>query len=195
MNAIDEYWFDVHGENFPKGYTPSVVTMVWGGKGANGTWFTAKPEARPRHQLAADPRRLALPRPLPGLRREELRGAGGGERRHELGRRGPTSSGCTGRWPTRPDAIRQFEAARRQVPVEGGNSRANTYHWIYSLNELGRVDADVTADYPLYAVFQKGKTRTYCVYNMADEARTVTFSDGFRLKAEGKGFAHAMAGE
>ena len=44
MNAIDEYWFDVHGDNFPKGYPASVVTMVWGGKGANGTWFSAKPE-------------------------------------------------------------------------------------------------------------------------------------------------------
>ena len=57
------------------------------------------------------------------------------------------------------------------------------------------MDADVTADYPIYAVFQKGKKRTYCVCNLTDGARTVTFSDGFRLKAEGKGFVHATAGE
>src|SRR5207253_742727 len=44
MQAINEYWFDVHGDNFPKGYPASVVTMVWGGKGANATWFSAKPE-------------------------------------------------------------------------------------------------------------------------------------------------------
>src|SRR5688572_17133939 len=43
MNAIQEYWFDVHNQNRPATYTPSVVTMVWGGKGANGTWFSNKP--------------------------------------------------------------------------------------------------------------------------------------------------------
>ena len=45
MQAIQEYWFDVHDENHPATFTPSVVTMVWGGKGANATWFTANPEA------------------------------------------------------------------------------------------------------------------------------------------------------
>ena len=44
MNAIQEYWFDVHGDNFPTNYPASVVTMVWGGKGANGTWFSADPQ-------------------------------------------------------------------------------------------------------------------------------------------------------
>ena len=27
MNAINEYWFDVHGENFPTNYPASVVTI------------------------------------------------------------------------------------------------------------------------------------------------------------------------
>ncbi len=44
MNAIEEYWFDVHRENHPKSYTPSAVTMVWGGKGVDATWFSARPE-------------------------------------------------------------------------------------------------------------------------------------------------------
>lgn len=30
MDAIDAYWFDVRGENRPKEYTPSVVTLVMG---------------------------------------------------------------------------------------------------------------------------------------------------------------------
>ena len=45
MAAIEEYWFDVHDEISRRNITPSVVTMVWGGKGANGTWFSAEPEA------------------------------------------------------------------------------------------------------------------------------------------------------
>ena len=76
------------------------------------------------------------------------------------------------------DAIQQFEAAKDKVAFEGGNSRANAFHWIYGLNELGQVDAGVTADYPLYAVFHKGKKRTYCVYNGADRPRTVRFPTG-----------------
>ncbi len=194
MNAIDEYWFDVRGENFPKGYTPSVVTMVWGGKGANGTWFSAKPEH------------------VHGINWLPIHGGSLYLGRHPdyveknysalLKENGGTNWTAWEDliWMYRAlddpaDAIKQMTAAGDRFPVEGGNSRANAYHWIYSLNELGRVDADVTADYPIYAVFQKGKKRTYCVCNMTDAARTVTFSDGFRLKADGKGFAVGTAGE
>jgi YD repeat-containing protein len=36
----------------------------------------------------------------------------------------------------------------------------------------------VTADTPLYAVFNRDGTRTYLVYNARDSAREVHFSDG-----------------
>ncbi len=194
MNAIDEYWFDVHGDNFPKGYTPSVVTMVWGGKGANGTWFSAKPEmVHGINWLPVQGGSLYLGRHPDYVEKNyaALVKENGGAN---------WTAWADLIWMYRAlddpaDAMKQLEAAGDRFPVEGGNSRANTVHWIDSLNALGRVDADVTADYPLYAVFQKGKKRTYCVYNMRDEARTVAFSDGFRLKVEGKGFAHATAAD
>lgn len=44
LSAIEDYWFGVHGDTFPQEYPASVVTMVWGGKGANATWFSADPE-------------------------------------------------------------------------------------------------------------------------------------------------------
>ena len=37
LEAINDYWFDVTDQFHAKDYPPSVVTMVWGGKGANGT--------------------------------------------------------------------------------------------------------------------------------------------------------------
>ena len=37
--AVKEYWFDVSGTNFPKGYPNAALGMVWGGKGAFGTYF------------------------------------------------------------------------------------------------------------------------------------------------------------
>ena len=192
MNGINEYWFDVHGENHPKGYTPSVVTMVWGGQGVNATWFSARPEHihginwMPFHgsSLYLGHHPVYVEKNYSALVKE--------------------SNGTNWKewsdliWMYRAlvdpqDAIRLFEASKDKITYEGGNSKANTYAWIYSLNALGQVDASVTADYPLYAVFRKGKDRTYCVYNMENRERAVTFSDGFQVKATGKGFFNAKA--
>ncbi len=93
------------------------------------------------------------------------------------------------------DALRLFEASRDAIVYEAGNSKANTYAWISALGALGQVESGVTANYPLYAVFRKGKTRTYCVYNMAADQRTITFSNGFTLKATAKGFVQATAAD
>ncbi len=38
--AVEEYWFDVSGTNYPKDYPNVALGMVWGGKGAFGTWFS-----------------------------------------------------------------------------------------------------------------------------------------------------------
>jgi endoglucanase Acf2 len=186
MQAIGEYWFDVHGENHPRDYTASVVTMIWGGKGANGTWFSARPEHvhginwLPIHAgslyLGHSP--AYVEKNYAALVRES-----GGTRWKEW---------ADIIWMYRAlvnpqDALKLFEAAQERTTFEAGNSRANTLHWISTLKEAGQVDASVTADHPLHAVFRKGKTRTYCVYSMSASPRTVTFSDGFRLKINAKG--------
>ena len=44
------------------------------------------------------------------------------------------------------DAIKLFEAAKDKIAFEGGDSKANAFHWIYTLDDLGQVDAGVTAD-------------------------------------------------
>jgi hypothetical protein len=81
------------------------------------------------------------------------------------------------------DALRQFDAAGEKLPREAGNSAANAYHWICSLASLGQVDRLTTADYPVHAVFRRGAQKTYTVCNYGDQERTVTFSDGVKLKA------------
>ena len=52
-------------------------------------------------------------------------------------------------------SIREFQKHAYGYPLEAGNSRANAYHWICTLNSLGRVDRSVHADNPFYAVFNK----------------------------------------
>ena len=38
--AVEEYWFDVSGTNFPKDFPQVALGMIWGGKGAFATWFS-----------------------------------------------------------------------------------------------------------------------------------------------------------
>jgi endoglucanase Acf2 len=187
MNAIQEYWFDVHGENRPAGYTASVVTMVWGGKGANGTWFSNHPPVV--HGINFLPVQggslyLGL---FPAYAEKNYQ-ALVKENKGDTFKDWPDIIWMYRALSDADDAMRLYEAAGDKYHGEGGNSRANTYYWLANLKSLGQVDASVSADYPLYAVFKKGDQKTYAAYNMHDGPLTVTFSDGFVLKTAGKGF-------
>ncbi len=62
-----------------------------------------------------------------------------------------------------------------------GISDAQTYHWLHAMNALGQVDAGITANYPIAAVFKKGNEKTYTAHNYSNAPITVTFSDGYQL--------------
>jgi endoglucanase Acf2 len=188
MTAIHEYWFDVHAENFPKGYTPSVVTMIWGGKGANGTWFSANPEmVHGINFLPMHGGSLYLGH-YPDYVRKNYKALV----EENKGTQWDAWADIIWMYLALADpkeALAQFEAREKGYPAEAGNTKANTYHWLHTLNVLGHVDPTVTADTPLYAVFRKGSRQTYVAYNMAPSPRTVTFSDGFKLEAKERSFA------
>ncbi|HUT10531.1 MAG TPA: glycosyl hydrolase [Thermoguttaceae bacterium] len=190
MTAIEEYWFDVERTNHHPDYPASVVTMVWGGKGANGTWFSGNPEAiHGINWLPIHGGSLYLGRYPDYVKRnyDALAAENGGTNWDQW---------ADLIWMVRAlvdpqDAIRQFDARPENFTPEAGNSLANTYHWVHNLAALGQVDRSTSADYPLFAVLGKGDRKTYVVYNMEPQPRTVVFSDGMRLTAEGKGFATA----
>jgi endoglucanase Acf2 len=187
LAAIEEYWFDVHGTNHPADYPASVVTMIWGGKGANGTWFSANPEmVHGINWLPIHAGSLYLGR-YPEYVEKNYAAL--------VAENGGTAWDAWADlvWMYRAlsdpgDALGQFNARPPDFTPEAGNSLANTYHWMQTLAALGQVDRTVSADYPLCAVFRKGDQRTYVVYNMGAEPRTVVFSDGTRLEAKGRGF-------
>jgi endoglucanase Acf2 len=186
MNAIEEYWFDVHGDNFPKEYPASVVTMVWGGKGANGTWFSNKPAVvHGINFLPLHGGSLYLGQ-FPDYARKNydaLVVENHGDRIKEW----PDIIWMYRALSDPEDALRLYQAAGGANRGEGGNSRANTYYWLTALRAFGQVDRSVTADYPLYAVFKKGDLRTYAAWNMKLGPLTVHFSDGFTLKTDKAG--------
>ncbi len=186
MHAIQEYWFDVRNENHPVDYEPAVVTMIWGGKGANGTWFSANPEVvHGINWLPIHGGSLYLGHHPDYVRKNygALLKENGGSSWDEwadliwmyLALADPD------------DALRQFDAGKDSAPKESGNSVANAYQWICTLKSLGKVNPRITANRPFFAVFEIGQTRSYVAYHHDDEPGVVTFSDGFQMNVENQG--------
>ncbi|WP_245808955.1 hypothetical protein [Shouchella patagoniensis] len=72
--------------------------------------------------------------------------------------------------------------------IERGNTKAQTYQWVTSLNALGQVDPTVHADTSTYAVFNKDGERVYVAYNYSDAPTTVTFTDGYTVEVAANSF-------
>ncbi|WP_335872272.1 glycosyl hydrolase [Bacillus sp. 2205SS5-2] len=178
MNAINEYWFDVHNENHDPGFTPETASMIWGGKTVgDAVWWTNNPEeVHGINWLPITGASLYLAH-FPEYTKRNYEAL--------VSENNGTNWNVWEDliWMYRAienpeDAIQQFNDRQSEFSPEGGNSKANTYHWIHNLNAVGTVDRTITANYPFYAVFKKDTVRTYVVYNMTDEEKTVTFSDG-----------------
>ncbi|MCY9514595.1 glycosyl hydrolase [Paenibacillus apiarius] len=192
MNAINEYWFDAYETKQRQDFSRASASMVWGGKTAGSGWsnrleqlygtswlpITAASLYLAHHPDYADRNYAAL-----------------------LAENGSTSFNLWAdlvymyRAASDPEeAASLFDAHAETMTPEAGNSKANAYYWIHSLKALGHAVPAVTADSPLYAVFNKDGSRTYAVYNMTNRPKTVTFSDGTKVKAEPLGFGIAFVG-
>lgn len=86
-----------------------------------------------------------------------------------------------------PDAaLEKFNSAVAEgYGVEGGETKAHTYHFIQSLKTHGVPDTSITSNCALSGVFydEANDVYTYAVYNANAEERSVTFSDGKTIKA------------
>ena len=201
--AIEDYWFDVRHDLFPTNYPPSVVTMVWGGKGANGTWFSANPEAvHGINFLPITGGSLYLgrwpeyvKRNYSALLKENLEADV--KEAAAKGLPAPTHDGSAFDswsdilWMYRAlsdpaDARRMWDARPASLKPDSGNSLAQAYAWITALGDLGGVDRTVSADTPFAAVFTKAGKRTHVAWNLGSAPRVVVFSDGVKLNCPGR---------
>jgi endoglucanase Acf2 len=188
MQAIQEYWFDVWNENHPRDYTPSVVTMIWGGKGANGTWFTADPQlVHGINWLPIHGGSLYLGH-FPGYAAKNyaaLVAEHGGDQWDNW----PDLVWMYRAFSDPADARRLLDAAPSNTRLEDGNSWVNTRHWITNLERLGAPDPSITATEPMAVVFRRGSRLSYVVYSLTYGARTVRFSDGTSVPVKARGFS------
>ncbi len=198
ISAIEDYWFDVRGDLFPKDYPASVVTMVWGGKGANGTWFSANPEAvHGINFLPLTGGSLYLGRWPDYVRKnyEALVRENLAFETRQAARKSAPPPADGAQWDQWADiiwmyralfepaeALREFNARPASFKPEAGNSLAQTYAWLTAFHSLGQVDRTVTANSPLAVVFLKGGQRAHAAWNLGAQPRTVVFSDGAQVE-------------
>jgi endoglucanase Acf2 len=182
--AVEEYWFDVSGTNFPADFPHVALGMVWGGKGAFATWFSGDIDCiHGINWLPFTPASISLGRHPEYVRRNHerivARRPGGRDYNNGWGDLVVMFSALAD-----PAAAAQYIDAHPDCKLEGGNSHAFMYHWIYTLHNLGVNDAGLTADYPIVNVFQKNGVKNYAVYNYQATPLTVRFSDGTRVSAK-----------
>lgn len=193
ISAIRQYWFDEDKAVFPKNvpfynsatdtwgtenFDHPVLGIVWSNKGDYATWFSAEPESiQGINYLPITAASLHL-----GHKPQQVL-----EHYNWMinQNHGPENDWVNIIWEylaLGDAAISKLKFdANPSYQSEAGGSKAHTFHWIFSLDKLGRVSENVTADSPFYQVFETPGTRTYAAYNPSTQTRTATFSDGYSL--------------
>ncbi|MFC2089703.1 glycosyl hydrolase [Bacteroidota bacterium] len=188
--AINEYWFDINQRTHKPEYNYSVVSRIWGNGYDNQTFWTGDIEAvygiemYPIHGGS-----LYLGRDTVYVRKlwEEivehtgiLQNEANPNLWHDL------------MWEylafIDPEQAIELYESYPDRSLKFGVSDAQTYYWLHSLNALGRV-ANITADFPVSAVFVSEGDTTYVAYNYSDVPVTVSFSDGKKLEVAAKSMA------
>lgn len=183
QSAIEEYWLDMNDRNFQPNQQYSLVSRVWGNSYDNGTFWTG--------DIAASY----------GIQLYPIHGGSLylGQNTQYVDKLWDEIERNTGILSNEPnvnlwhDLMWQYLAfidpakaieLYDSYPNRGlkfGVSDAQTYHWLHAMNVLGKVDATITSDNPLAAVFNKDGRRIYVGQNYGANPINVTFSDGYVL--------------
>ena len=187
-SAIEEYWFDAYDRNFSvSGYPHRIVGMVMTNWNNYGTYWTAAPAGMHGIQI--------FPTQASSLYL--------GENRAMAQRHWESLKSTTGVMSYADDpniwydtwiryvAMFNLPEARRlydncppaMLGTKFGDSEANTYYWLNTLDNLGRLHTQVTADHPLARAFNNPDGDvTYVARNNGASPLMVTFSDGNSLE-------------
>jgi endoglucanase Acf2 len=187
IQAIEHYWFDLHGLVFAPEYKAksAEVSMLFGGKYAHNTWWTDEPRqikginllpmTTASTYMGRD--KAFIQRSLATLPGEIETYLARGKNYREVPK--DIWQDVFAKYMALADPAAGLARWDRWGSVEGGDTRTHTLHWLLSLNEMGPPDLTVTADTALYSVFKRadGK-KTYLVYNAGKAPISVRFSDG-----------------
>ncbi|PQJ79910.1 glycosyl hydrolase [Polaribacter porphyrae] len=184
QSAIEEYWFDMYDRNFQANQQYSLVSRVWGNSYDNGTFWTSDITASyvielyPMHGGS-----LYL-----GQNTNYVQTIWN-ELKQNTGILNPNDTNPN-LWHDTiwkylslldPDEAINLYNGNPDRNLKFGISDAQTYHWLHAMKALGKLDATITADYPIAAVFNDNGTKTYVAHNYTNTQKIVTFSDGYQL--------------
>ncbi len=192
QTAIEEYWFDMNDRVFQPNQQYSLVSRVWGNSYDNGTFWTSDITASYVIELY----------PIHG---------GSTYLGHDtnyvqtIWNELKQYTGILNSNDTNPnlwhDTIWKYLSflnPQEAINLYNGNpdrtlkfgvSDAQTYYWLHSMNAVGQIDSNITADYPIAVVFSNNGDKTYVAHNYSDTAITVNFSDGFQLNVPANSMA------
>ncbi len=185
INAINHYWFDIHGVVFPPEYKDVETSMVFGGKYAHNTWWTDEPRqikginllpmATFSVYLGRDP--SYVKRNVGTLAQDSKTYLARGKNYSEFPKDGWQD--IFGKYLALADPAAALAQWDRYGSVELGDTRAHTLHWMLSLQAMGVPDFSVTANTTLYQVFKRADgSKTYLAFNASKAPINVRFSDG-----------------
>lgn len=183
QTGIEEYYMDIHNRNFPASQKYSLYSRVWGNSNDNGTFWTADLAASYGIELypiqggsmylghdtvyvkqlwdeIVANTGIASNQVNPNLWHDEM-------------------------WKylafINPAKAIEMYNSNPNREIKFGISDAQTYHWLHAMNALGRVDASITANYPIAVAFRQGNKINYAAQNYTTSPITVTFSTGYQL--------------
>ena len=199
-----EYWNDIDGyrnvdsesRNFPTGYSRITTSIIWGDGSAFATWFSgAFAHILGIQGLPSNP--LIMHVGLHADYLDDYVALGLSESTNGLPSGLPEGQWTDLWWnlwamTDAESAINDYQATPSYAP-EAGESRAHTYHWLHTMNSLGRLKTgtgEFTSDYPAAMVFEtKTGVLHYVAYNYGDSTITVSFNDGTLLEVPANSFA------
>ena len=184
--AINHYWFDIHGLVFPPEYKNVEVAQVFGGRYIHNTWWTDDPRQIKGINLL--PMTTAstyfgrypayIKRNMDALKGEQEIWAARGKKVDPP----DIWQDVFAKYLALADPAQGLSQWNRWGAVELGESRTHTLHWLLALNEMGAPDFSVSADTPFHTVFKRADgRRTYLAFNAGKAPLTVRFSDGKSL--------------
>ena len=188
IQAINHYWFDMHGLVFAPEYKHVEASMVFGGKYAHNTWWTDEPRQIKginllpigtfATHLGSDPRYVK--RNVGTLPADTQQWLARGKSYNEVPK--DIWQDIFAKYLALADPAAALAQWDRWGDVELGETRSHTLHWMLSLAELGTPDLTVSADTPLYQVFKQPDGRkNYLAFNAGKAPIVVRFSDGSTL--------------
>ena len=193
-----EYWFNEHGDIFPKQWKHPIAGMIWSGRQVWGTWFTASPAWIYGIQwLPSSPSAAYLARDAKFAKKayetmaeqyetweasNAAKKPGSPVKKATTESFGPElGSYMLGyRMLYDPRGVTDELARLRQLPndkLAGSPWMANIHYQAHSLRHLGRPDPEIHADSPTAVAYfnEADKSRTFVVWNPGTKERVVNF--------------------